>query len=269
MGDIGCVSSLCNTLIFYAAAKGVDASAAKEGGSSVAEQGLQLANKLMSAQWNLGRDEIGIAFEDCNGSLKRIFEQEVYIPDYYSGTMPDGSKLEPGATFSSIRESYADDEMYQACKKVYDATGETEDYKYKLHRFWHMGDAIMTYGTFALLYPDVVPYFSEPEPTTVPTTEPTTAPTTEPTTKPVTPPDVLWGDANCDKDVDMSDVVLIMQYLANPNKYGLDGSDDKHITAQGLANADVDVAVKGVTANDALRIQEYLLKKVATLDPTK
>uniref|UniRef100_UPI0025CBD1BF glycoside hydrolase family 9 protein n=1 Tax=Ruminococcus sp. TaxID=41978 RepID=UPI0025CBD1BF len=45
----------------------------------------------------------------------------------------------------------------------------------------------------------------------------------------------LWGDANCDKDVDMSDVVLIMQNLANPNKYGLNGSDDKHITAKGLA----------------------------------
>ena len=79
----------------------------------------------------------------------------------------------------------------------------------------------------------------------------------------------LWGDANCDKDVDMSDVVLIMQNLANPNKYGLNGSDDKHITEQGLANADVAEHGDGVTAGDALRIQEYLLKKVASLDPTK
>ena len=79
----------------------------------------------------------------------------------------------------------------------------------------------------------------------------------------------IWGDANCDKDVDMSDVVLIMQNLANPNKYGLGGSDAKAITEQGLANADVAEHGDGVTSGDALRIQEYLLKKVSSLDPTK
>ena len=79
----------------------------------------------------------------------------------------------------------------------------------------------------------------------------------------------LYGDANCDDTVDMSDIVLIMQSLANPDKYGANGSDKNHITAQGSANADVDTSSKGVTSNDALRIQEFLLKKVATLDPTK
>ena len=255
MGDIGCVSSLCNTLIFYAAAKGVDGSAATEGGSSVAEQGLLLANKLMSAQWNLGRDEIGIAFEDCNGSLTRIFDQEVYIPDYYSGTMPDGSKLEPGATFSSIRESYAKDPMYQECKKVYDATGETEDYKYKLHRFWHMGDAIMTTGTFALLYPDVVPYYSGEEPTTQPTTEPTEAPTTaapqptEPTEAPSVPsvPATLYGDANNDGKITIADAAAILQTLSNSDKYPL--------SEQGAANSDVN-GVTGITVDDAIVIMK-------------
>ena len=65
----------------------------------------------------------------------------------------------------------------------------------------------------------------------------------------------------------MSDVVLIMQSLANPNKYALGGSDEKAITAQGLANADVADHGNGVTAGDALRIQEYLLKKIASLEP--
>lgn len=67
----------------------------------------------------------------------------------------------------------------------------------------------------------------------------------------------------------MSDVVLIMQSLANPNKYALGGSDEKAITDQGLANADVAEHGNGVTSGDALRIQEFLLKKVADLDPTK
>ena len=50
-----------------------------------------------------------------------------------------------------------------------------------------------------------------------------------------------------------------MQYLANPNKY--------NITEQGKLNGDVDITVKGLTSNDALRIQEYLLHLRATLNP--
>ena len=75
----------------------------------------------------------------------------------------------------------------------------------------------------------------------------------------------LRGDANCDGGVDMSDIVLIMQALANPNKYGLNGSEASHITAQGQANGDVDSAVKGLTSGDALKIQKWLLKSISEL----
>ena len=54
---------------------------------------------------------------------------------------------------------------------------------------------------------------------------------------------------------------MIMQALANPNKYGVNGNDNNHITEQGAANADVDKKSAGLTANDALKIQEYLLGK--------
>ena len=65
----------------------------------------------------------------------------------------------------------------------------------------------------------------------------------------------------------MSDAVLIMQALANPNKYGVSGTDSKHITDKGLVNADVDASSKGLTSNDALRIQEYLLHIIGSLEP--
>ena len=65
------------------------------------------------------------------------------------------------------------------------------------------------------------------------------------------------GDANGDGTVDLSDSVLIMQSLANPSKYGIDGSDDSHITEEGYFRADVDG--DGVTNMDALTIQKYLL----------
>ena len=59
----------------------------------------------------------------------------------------------------------------------------------------------------------------------------------------------------------MSDVVIIMQALANPNKYGINGTDERHITEQGQLNGDVDKSSKGLTANDSLEIQMYLLGK--------
>jgi hypothetical protein len=75
----------------------------------------------------------------------------------------------------------------------------------------------------------------------------------------------LLGDANCDNQVDLSDVVLIMQALANPNKYGLNGSDRTHMTEQGQANADVHKRGNGVTSNDALAIQLKLLNVISSL----
>lgn len=261
MGDVGCVSSLCNTLMYYAKAEGVDPSFAMEDkGTTTAEKGLYLANKLLSTQWALGRDEIGIAFEDHNGSLKRVFEEKVYIPSSYNGTMPDGSKLQNGATFSSIRESYANDEMYQAAKKVYDETGETNDYYYKLHRFWHHGDALMSYGSMALLYPEVTPLDIDDENPTQPSTDASSDTTTSTdsdttgTTGDTTGKVTLWGDANVDDKVDIADAVLIMQSLSSGDAY--------KIEEQGQLNADVVDNGGGITTADALAIQFYEAKVI-------
>jgi hypothetical protein len=65
------------------------------------------------------------------------------------------------------------------------------------------------------------------------------------------------GDANCDGKVDLADAILIMQSLANPNKYGIDGTAEHHLTAQGRANADMNG--DGLTVDDALAIQLKLL----------
>ena len=70
-----------------------------------------------------------------------------------------------------------------------------------------------------------------------------------------------YGDTNCDGHVDLADAILIMQSLANPDKYV--------VSPKGKTNGDVDWSVKGLTANDALTIQEFLLHKITTLDPTK
>lgn len=60
---------------------------------------------------------------------------------------------------------------------------------------------------------------------------------------------VVKGDSNGDGGVDMADVVMIMQALANPNKYQL--------SEIGSYNADMDG--NGVTVGDAQKIQRILL----------
>ncbi|SEH72766.1 hypothetical protein SAMN02910265_02360 [Ruminococcus flavefaciens] len=65
------------------------------------------------------------------------------------------------------------------------------------------------------------------------------------------PVSTVEGDANIDGGKDLSDTVIIMQSLANPNKYEL--------TEQGKKNADVTGNNDGVTLNDALAIQISLL----------
>ena len=73
----------------------------------------------------------------------------------------------------------------------------------------------------------------------------------------------LYGDSNCDKQVDFADVVLIMQCLANPDKYSVGNAGG--ITEQGMANGDVSSSGDGITTMDALAIQKYLLGLIPSL----
>ena len=75
----------------------------------------------------------------------------------------------------------------------------------------------------------------------------------------------LWGDANCDGTVDMGDAVIVMQSLANPNKYGVNGTDPNRITEQGIRNADVYENGSSLTSSDSLSIQKYLLHLIREL----
>ena len=65
------------------------------------------------------------------------------------------------------------------------------------------------------------------------------------------------GDANGDGIIDMADAVLIMQSLANPDKYS--------IAAENAINADVAGRGNGITTSDALAIQKYLLGLIKSL----
>lgn len=73
----------------------------------------------------------------------------------------------------------------------------------------------------------------------------------------VNPESILLGDANGDDQVSVSDVVAILQYSANKQKYPIE--------EQYLANADCYDPGSGVNADDAFAAQQYDAKVISSL----
>lgn len=194
-GDLGCVSSLANTLIYYAKAKGVQGSdladaetsyqnrtsAAETSSEDLAKQSLYLAKELLDREWNAFRDDLGLGVSDHNTNLNRLWETKLVLPNgtytngdgqtitdvsRYSGSMPNGDEIKDGVAFVDIRSNYENSEMYQTALDYYNGNGEdvdgngsvgVEDYYFTLHRFWHAGDIMMALGAMYELYPEVTP----------------------------------------------------------------------------------------------------------------
>jgi hypothetical protein len=82
---------------------------------------------------------------------------------------------------------------------------------------------------------------------TIGTQMPTTVTTTIPPLMGVMPY-IIAGDANNDSAVSIADAAAILQYIANPDKYGLSG--------KGMMQADVVGNGNGITVDDAIAIQK-------------
>ena len=252
--DIGCVSSLANTLIYYAKAKGVDSSAALTRGTSTEDQALYIAKQLLDRAWAQGRDEIGVSIPDTNGSFTRFWTAEIWIPTAAgSRQLPNGDTLKNGVTFIETRSNYKKIAKFQDMEKYYQTNGNTSDYEVNYHRFWHEGDMLVALGTLGMLYNDLTPGDSEePETTESTTAEETTESTTAEDTTAATKESVagvtLWGDVDVDSTVGIADVVLLNKYLVN----------SAVVTDQGLINADCWHDGKP-TADDALTILKILV----------
>ena len=60
-----------------------------------------------------------------------------------------------------------------------------------------------------------------------------------------------------------------MQSIANPDKFGIKGTDEHHITEKGQLNADCSNVGDGVTNTDALAIQKFKLNIIKELPEKK
>ncbi|GAA3870376.1 hypothetical protein GCM10022227_30110 [Streptomyces sedi] len=132
--DVGVAGSLANALTYYAAASG---------DTAAQETAAGLLDALLA-----NSDDIGVATEESREDFSR-FGDEVYIPSGFSGTMPNGDVIEPGATFESLRSFYQDDPDWPQVEEYLNG-GEAPTFTY--HRFWAQADIAIALATYTNLF---------------------------------------------------------------------------------------------------------------------
>ncbi|MFZ5989163.1 MAG: glycoside hydrolase family 48 protein [Bacillota bacterium] len=177
--DIGVAGSLANALATYAAAT--------KKWATFDQESLDIAKKLVDAIWYnyYSSDERGIVSVEARGDYSRFFDQEVFVPNGWSGTMPNGDKIQPGVKFIDIRTKYKQDPDYQ---KVYDAWVKKEAPVMNYHRFWAQVDTALAMGVIATYFPNE-------------------------TYQGGIVTDAIKGDLNSDKLVNSTDVTLMKRYI--------------------------------------------------------
>jgi hypothetical protein len=134
--DVGTAASLARVLSFYG----------KRAGD---EEARKLARALLDRIWKF-RDEIGVSSPETRNDYKR-FNDAVYVPPGYSGKMPNGDAIAPGATFLSLRTNLKKDALFPKVEAFLKG-GQAPTFHY--HRFWAQAEIAMAYATYGWLFPE-------------------------------------------------------------------------------------------------------------------
>jgi hypothetical protein len=132
--DVGVAAAYAKTLTYYAARSG-DA------------QAKSTAKALLDGMWNNNQDSLGIAVPETRTDYSR-FGDKVYVPSGWTGTMPNGDRIDSSSTFSSIRSFYKNDPAWSKVES-YLKGGAAPSFTY--HRFWAQADIALAMGSYAEL----------------------------------------------------------------------------------------------------------------------
>jgi hypothetical protein len=132
--DVGVTAALVKTLLYYAAAAGDAATQA-------------LGKNLLDALSAHTTDK-GIAIAETRTDYRR-FNDPVYIPSGWSGTMPNGDPINSSSTFLSIRSFYEDDPDFPKVQAFLNG-GAAPSFTY--HRFWAQADIAMAFAVYSELF---------------------------------------------------------------------------------------------------------------------
>jgi hypothetical protein len=135
--DVGVAAALAKTLAFYAA---------KSGSASAKATAKGLLDALWSSNY---QDAKGVSSSETRTDFNR-FDDPVFVPQSFSGTMPNGDAIHPGSTFESIRSWYTSDPDWPKVQS-YLAGGPAPTFRY--HRFWAQSDIATAEASFGILFP--------------------------------------------------------------------------------------------------------------------
>ncbi|MEU0432505.1 glycoside hydrolase family 48 protein [Streptomyces sp. NPDC006290] len=132
--DVGVAAAYAKTLSYYAA---------KSGNT----QAKTTAKALLDGMWNNYQDGLGIAVPETRADYNR-FNDSVYVPSTFTGTMPNGDAVNSSSTFASLRSFYKNDPAWSKIQS-YLAGGAAPSFTY--HRFWAQADIALAMGSYAEL----------------------------------------------------------------------------------------------------------------------
>lgn len=132
--DVGVAAAYAKTLTYYAAKSGDT-------------QAKSTAKALLDGMWEHHQDPLGIAVPETRADYDR-FDDAVYVPSGWTGTMPNGDTVNASSTFASIRSFYQDDPAWSKIE-AYLAGGAAPTFTY--HRFWAQADIALAMGSYAEL----------------------------------------------------------------------------------------------------------------------
>jgi hypothetical protein len=138
--DVGVTGALARTLLFYSAKSGDHAAA-------------RLAKELLDRMWKKYWTPKGVASEEARVDYKR-FGDPIFVPADWQGVMPNGDRIEPNSTFTSIRSKYKTDPAWPKVE-AYLKGGQPPKFTY--HRFWAQVDVALANATMGQLYPNGIP----------------------------------------------------------------------------------------------------------------
>ncbi|MEG6572507.1 glycoside hydrolase family 48 protein [[Clostridium] cellulosi] len=133
--DVGIAGSLANALIYYAVATGDTESK-------------NIAQQLIDRIFANYSDEKGVSAPEVREDYTR-FNQPIYVPAGWTGTMPNGDPINSNSTFLSIRSKYLDEPDWAKVQNYLDG-GEAPVFNY--HRFWAQTEVAVATGLFAKFF---------------------------------------------------------------------------------------------------------------------
>lgn len=123
--DLGIAAGFAKALTYYAAAT--------QRYETLDDEARALAQLILDEMWENFRDDQGLSVTEERGDFNRFFEQEICIPDGFTGQMANGDLIEDGATFLSIRSDYENDPEFQRLQSAYNSG---QPFTQNYHRSW-------------------------------------------------------------------------------------------------------------------------------------